>query len=135
MDLKMFISETLTQIVAGINDAQRNIELLGTNAAVNPTNVSSGSRRQLTSARPVEFDVALTVIEQSASLQGESDSHSSGIISVVRSATEFSATATDHEATSQETVSRVRFSVMLSQPGDVDVYPDPNLRDLGRRLA
>jgi hypothetical protein len=135
MDLKTFVSETLTQIVSGISEAQRNIANLRTNAAVNPASVSSASSRQLTGARPVEFDVALTVVERSASTQEDSEARSSGMISVVRSSAENSSVATDHEATSQEAVSRVRFSVMLSQPGDVDVYQEPNFAELGRRLA
>lgn len=135
MDLKTFVSEALTQIVSGIGEAQASISRMGINAAVNPASVSSNSRRKLTDPRPVEFDVALTVIERSASTQEDGEARSSGIISVARSSTDSGSLTTDHEASSKEAVSRVRFSVMLSQPGDVDVYQAPDLGRLARSLA
>jgi hypothetical protein len=135
MDLKTFVAETLTQIVAGVSQAQRDIAALGTNAAVNPASVASDSSRQMTGARPVEFDVALTVVDRSSSSVEANDSQSASIISVVHSGTEAGSSSVDEQITSQEAVSRVKFSVLLAQPGDISVYQKPNLAALGRSLA
>lgn len=68
MELKEFISETLTQIAEGVKDAQENVAPLG--AKVNPANVSSfeGNAPHCKGAGTnharvlceVEFNVALT---------------------------------------------------------------------------
>lgn len=139
MDLKTFIADTLTQIIGGISEAQRNISAMDVNAAVNPASISSDSRRHLTGARPVEFDVALTVLQRSAVSAADGSAESSGIVSVVQSFSEARSHASEDETHSEEAVSRVRFSVMLAQPGDIDVYPSSNMHDrmaeMGRQMG
>lgn len=123
MDLRTFIADTLTQIVGGVLDAQRQIEELGSNASVNPSKVHENSRHKRTEPSPVEFDVALTVVERSSATNEEGIQSKQGMISVVHSATSTSSGASREEDSSEEAVSRIRFTVMLSQPGDIEVRP------------
>lgn len=58
MDLKRFISDTLYQIVAGVQHGEQRIRQLDTNAVVNPTH---GAGVAENNPESVAFDVAVTV--------------------------------------------------------------------------
>lgn len=69
MDLKTFVSETLTQIAEGVQDAQQRIAQGGSGASVNPENVPHNQRHG--QPRPVEFDVAVVAGEETSENKGE----------------------------------------------------------------
>jgi len=117
MDLKTFVTETLVQIVAGVSDAAGQIAQLGTNAQVNP-HVTSTSY-ETGPARAVEFDVAITVSDESQSAGSSKAGGSLGILSVV--GVKASAEIGENSGSTQrnEAVSRVKFSVQLSQPSNI----------------
>ena len=115
MDLKTFLSETLVQIVAGVSDAAGQIAQLGTNAQVNP-HVTSTSY-ETGPARAVEF-VAITVSDESQNAGSSKADCSLGILSFVGVK---AAEIGENSGSTQrnEAVSRVKFSVQLSQPSNV----------------
>lgn len=122
MDLRTFVSETIQQIVGGIADAQKSLPGLGSNARINPALVSEGAKGQHAPPTPVEFDVALTVMESSSSRDASGEERRSGMVAVV-SAEQASGNARETEAGSMsEAFSRVRFSVMVAQPADIETY-------------
>lgn len=110
MDLRTFVAETLTQIVDGVADAKARLASGETGAKINPAYATLD-------VRPVEFDVAVTVAQQhdeAAAVKGEIKG---GVLSVFQAkvGTDLETKAGSHS----EQVSRVRFSVMLAQPGEV----------------
>ena len=122
MDIQTFVSETLTQIVAGVRDAETRIAQMNVGARVNPTDVYSGASTG-TAPSAVEFDVAVTVASQVHDAEGSKAGGSMGVLAVVgiKVGAEISGQASTTER--NEAVSRVQFRVMLSQPGDVRVKP------------
>lgn len=121
MDIKTFVAETLCQIVEGVAEARAKIAEGGTNAAVNPGHVGAEARREIGHPAPVEFDVAVTVSEESEdkSTSRESGGGGMGVLSIV-SAKLAAETATESAGTQRtEAFSRVKFTVMLAQPGDI----------------
>jgi len=123
MDLKTFVSETLTQIVDGVNDAQRRIAEGGSGAAINPESVGHGHRETHGQARPVEFDVAVFAGEQSAEDKGEKIGASIGLISVLTARASAEVDNRNTGSSRNETTSRIRFTVMLAQPGALSRRP------------
>jgi hypothetical protein len=115
MDLKSFVAETLVQIVEGVADAQKRIATLEVGAAVNPGVVSEDARRKIGSPKRVQFDVAVTVSDESASRTGAGAT--AGFLSVVSARVDAKAEASD--TLKNEAVSRIQFSVDLSQPADL----------------
>lgn len=134
MDLRTFVAETLRQIVGGVADAQASVAALGTNARINPAMVADTAKRKSAPPSPVEFDVAVTVAEKSSFNQADSECRSESLISVVSA--ERSLVSDQENATSRrnEAVSRVRFTVQLSQPSDVETYSTniPTMASMGR---
>ena len=63
MNLSTFVAETLRQIVSGVADAQKSVAALDTNARINPALISQAARVKSGEPTPVEFDVAITVID------------------------------------------------------------------------
>lgn len=116
MDLKSFVAETLVQIVEGVADAQKRIAELNVGAAVNAQYVHPGSR-QIANPRPVEFDVAVTVSDESAAKAGLGAS--AGFLSVISAKIDGKAETSD--TLRNEAVSRIQFSVNISQPADLNV--------------
>lgn len=119
MDLKTFVSETLTQIVDGVADAKQRLEVGGTGARINPVERDSSNTPRTSEASPVEFDLALTVSQQSAETSTAKGEAKAGIISVFQARV-----GADLEAKSgaqSQEVSRVKFTVMLAQPVDATV--------------
>jgi predicted ATPase len=94
MDLKEFVSETLRQIVDGINDAQQLTPPKG--AVIVP---------YYEKLEKVEFDVAVTVIE------GTETSGKAGI-----SVWSIGAGVSGKSESSTSTLSRIRFSVAVELP-------------------
>ncbi len=73
MELKDFIKETITQIVIGVVEAQ--VEISQHGAEINPKKVQfkeAGQFNYYNSGKPqyVEFDVGLTSIQKSGSIEG-----------------------------------------------------------------
>lgn len=108
MDLRKFISETLTQIIAGISDAQTNMvefqkkcELDATAPYVNPNPVSENHKK----LSEIEFDVAVTVSE-------EKSGEGAGGLSVM------GVSIGGKKGTDQvnSSVSRIKFSIPVSYP-------------------
>lgn len=124
MNLKDFVAETLVQIVEGVADAQKRVHELDVGAAVNPNRIPV-SAKKLTQATPVQFDVAVTVLGESATKAGAGAS--AGFLSVISARVD--AQVEDSATIKNEAVSRVQFSVSLSQPGDITTYnPTTTLR-------
>jgi hypothetical protein len=119
MDLKTFVAETLTQIVEGVQEAQRRIADGGSGAAVNPNTISSDSQETHGPPTPVEFDVAVVAREESTSNKGEKAGASVGVISVFTARAAGEVDNRDIEAQRNETTSRIKFSVRLAQPSSL----------------
>lgn len=108
--MKTFVSTTLQEIVAGITEAQAALEQINPNAKINPTyRPHNHYRAGVTEPKPVEFDVAVSVTEES----GGGGKAALKIASFVEIAGE------GQLKTGTETVSRIKFTVGLSQPGYV----------------
>lgn len=122
MDLKSFVAETLSQIVEGVAAAQQRIAEGGSNARVNPGSVAQDSAEKHGPGRPVEFDVALVVAEESTEATSAKAAASVGFLSVVSARLAGSAEASAGGLQRAETVSRVKFSVMLAQPSHLTEY-------------
>ena len=122
MDLKQFVSTTLTQIVEGVEDAMISIAQMGNNAQVNPTIVNASDEKKITPASAVEFDVALTVTDEGKQSAGTKAGASVGILSVVSFRGSGSVENGETTTKASQNVSRVKFTVMLSQPGDVSEW-------------
>lgn len=118
MDLKSFVAETLVQIVEGVADAQVRIRELGVGAAVNPDRIPDNAKLKVGSPSPVQFDVAVTVTDESASRTGAGAS--AGFLSVVSAKVDAKAEASD--MLKNEAVSRIQFTVNVAQPGDLTTY-------------
>lgn len=119
MDLKTFVSESLTQIVEGVVDARERIEAL--RGMVNPPGIqSSESDRSYAPyavikaekgraacrlpIQEVKFDVAVTASSDAQTKAG------AGLLSVV------SAGISKEKGAKDETTSRIRFRVPLALP-------------------
>lgn len=119
MDLKTFVAESLTQIVEGVQDAQKRIAEGDSGAAINPTRIESESSQTHAEPRAVEFDVAVLVSDEAGQAGGEKLGASVGLISVLTARA--AAEVQDHNSASQrhETASRIKFTVMLAQPAAI----------------
>lgn len=125
MDLKTFIFETLTQIVSGVGDAQSHFREKGLAAQLNPTTAQRGKGQRYGDPSPVEFDVALTIASESEGSATGKASAKAGFLSVVSGSAGIEGTKASKE--SEEHSSRVRFTVRLAQPADVEEWtPVPN---------
>ena len=119
MNLEEFVAQTLTQIVAGVREATQRIDALGTNARVNPQTIRSADdaadRQSI-----VEFDVAVTVVDQEDATARDKISASAGILAVVSAKLSGESGNEKTERQRNEIVSRVRFQVALAQPSQID---------------
>jgi len=138
MDLKTFIAETLTQIVDGVQDARTRIGEGDTNASLNPHVIGAHAEAEVGKTSPVEFDVAVTVVEQSDDKTGAKAGASGGfgILSVVSAKVSAESGVENQQLARNETVSRVKFSVQLAQPADIRRAPpqQPIPRVVTRRV-
>jgi hypothetical protein len=111
MDLKEFVSQTLSQIIDGVTDAQDSVS--GKGGAINPhlhaTHEQLGKQGFLNTseglAQIVEFDVALTVTEGTGTKGG---------IGMLAGAVNLGSSG--ESSAQNSSVSRVRFSVPLRLP-------------------
>ena len=126
MDLRTFISETLTQIAGGVADAQQTFRNEGQSARINPTHAERGKGQTWGAPSPVEFDVALTVGTQADASSSEKAGGKAGFLSVVSLQVSAEVGGSQSSAQRQEQVSRIRFSVNLAQPADVEEYTMPS---------
>lgn len=117
MDLRTFVSETLQQIAEGIADAKAAIGALDIDARVNPGFVGEAEPTE------VAFDVALTVSSDKQSASGEKASAAVGIVSVFTAKASGELTSAASGTERNEQVSRVKFSVKLAQPADLQPRP------------
>ncbi len=133
MDLKTFVAQTLIQIVEGVNDAKTHINALGIGAAVNPETTFGSDGPPHAAARNVEFDVAVTVASNDRDKDGHQvEGSAGGVLAVVAlRAKAQTAGETVHEQR-EESVSRVKFSVQLGQPGNVERKPMPRMPSSAR---
>lgn len=118
MDIETFVSETLRQIVSGVATAQKQIHAMDVGAQVNPTVVSSGTSRS-TQPTPVEFDIAVTVTSDEQETTKAKAGASVGVLSVVSLKFGADVEGEGRAGSRNESISRVKFSVCLSQPGDI----------------
>ena len=125
MDLRTFISETLTQIVAGVVDAQKHFAEQDLPARLNPTQAERGKNVRTADGTPVEFDVALTIASETEGTSTSSIGGKAGILNVVSAR----AGLDDAHKTGEreERISRVKFTVQLGQPADVNEYAPLNI--------
>lgn len=130
MDLQTFITSTLVQIVGGVAEAQKQLIELNTNAVVNPNTIKLDDRKSGTPTA-VHFDVALTVVEESHSSSGEKLSGKAGFLSIVTANISADTTGEEKGGRRNETVSRVKFEVMLAQPSDL-VVKEPQKIDMSK---
>ena len=119
MDLKTFVSETLTQIAEGVADAQARIRAANIPAAVNPSYRTANSQRDYADESPVEFDVAVVVSEESAEATGGKAAGSVGVIAVLTAKASAEIESKSTGSHRNETASRIRFSVKLAQPAEI----------------
>jgi hypothetical protein len=119
MDLQTFVAETLTQIVGGVREATQRISELGTNAKVNPVTVRYNDNPEARKTS-VEFDVAVTVVQQEDDRTNDKVAASAGILSVVSARIAGEAANEKLERSRNEMISRVRFSVELAQPSEIN---------------
>lgn len=101
MDLRTFISSTLTQIVGGVKDAIDEVRSIDPNAKINPT----PNDQYYSSPENVEFDVAVTVTKTKKGDAG-AGIHIAGIRAGGKG-------EIGHES---EEISRIKFSVPISVP-------------------
>lgn len=119
MDLKTFVSETLTQIVEGVQDAQERIRERGIKAEINPWSIGAESTREIGQPSPVDFDVAVVIAEETSNATGEKARASAGLISVVSLRAGGELESGRSSGARNETTSRIRFTVQLAQPADI----------------
>ena len=112
MDLKSFVSQTLIEIVEGVNEARSLVKSMDTGANINPS--FAGDVPKLTGAyhighgdmaQCVEFDVALTVTE------GTNTKGGIGVVSGVINLGSSGQSRNENVA-----VSRIKFIVPLGLP-------------------
>ena len=109
MDLKNFVSDTITQIIEGIADAQIRIKENPSHATINPDPMhytEAGNISQSRRIRDIEFDVALSV---------ESTGSSGAKVSVIGGF--FGGKVEAGTGSSEGRVNRVNFSVPVRCPG------------------
>jgi hypothetical protein len=119
VDLRTFVSETLTQIAEGVADAQKRMRDSHIAAAVNPSYRMSTSQRDYADATPVEFDVAVVVSEENAEASGGKVGGSVGVIAVITAKTSAEIESKSTGTHRNETASRIRFAVQLAQPAEI----------------
>ncbi len=120
MDLKSFITETLVQIVDGVEEARQKIAAGPTNAQINPA-MRYCEEQKLGDVRPVEFDVAVTAAKEGGA---------GGKLAISVAALNFGVEGGGKLST--ETVSRIKFTVDLAQPADVQARKKPAPIDYNR---
>ena len=109
MDLKSFITETLKQIIEGVQDAQKYISDKKIPATIHP-------KRSKENIESVDFDVAVTSTE----------SNSSGLSGGIKVASIFSIGGEGKNQLSEKNVSRIKFKVQIELPRqDNDSYTSP----------
>lgn len=123
MDLKEFVAQTLVQIVAGVDDATRRIAEMGTNARVNPRTIRQPDDAEARQTQ-VEFDVAVTVVEQEDATSHDTIGAAAGFLSVVSAKITGESGNQTIERQRNETVSRVRFAISIAQPAQIDDRTD-----------
>jgi hypothetical protein len=116
MDLKTFVKTTLLEIAEGIKDAQDVVGTRAGNAKINPE-THYGQDKGHGKSTPVDFDVALTVSDKS-----EGEVHGGLKVAGIGIGGKKAGEST------QEVVSRIRFSVQLAQPAMIIVERSPDLR-------
>lgn len=114
MDLQEFVKTTLVQIVSGVDEARKAIEQIDTNARVNlQWKGQDDEAAMFATPSPVEFDVAVTV----------SDTVDGSVGAKLKIANLVSLGAEMKEQALSQSISRVRFTVGLSQPASVETKP------------
>jgi hypothetical protein len=121
MDLKTFVAETLTQIVQGVALAKQQIAATGTNAQVNPIWREQSSEKTHGSPKPVDFDVAVTVMDEGTETAGNKIGGKAGLLSVVTASISAEDRSEARESRRNESTSRIKFTVLLAQPSDVNI--------------
>ena len=115
MELKEFVTESLVQIAEGISKAADVLNSGQSGAVINPRVSSDLATTNVNKARPVLFDVAITVIEQASNIDGSSIRAKGGILSVVSASAKSDKSVGDMART--EAISRIKFEVQMIQPG------------------
>lgn len=121
MDLQSFVRETLVEILEGVSEAQAHLRARrshGRSATVSPTWSSAASNVTVSEdhrlVHMVDFDVAVTV---ETSKSTESTKQAEGGIKYVI-AVGGSGSTTGEDATSNSTITRIKFSVPVAFPDD-----------------
>lgn len=99
MELQNFITETLKQIVEGVQGAQKYIATKQINATIQP-------KKSQEKIETVEFDVAVTSIE----------SNQSGISGGIKVASIFNIGGEGKNLSSEQNISRIKFKVQIELP-------------------
>lgn len=109
---------------------------MSTNARINPALISQTAKVQSGDATPVEFDVAITVVDDIEAARTEGEASSSGMIAVVHADRTTDAVTVDRSRHRSEAVSRIRFTVQLAQPSDIQTYDSSgDFQSAGRRQS
>ncbi len=109
MELKEFVTQTLTQIIEGIKDAQEQTKDSG--ALINPKTygdtglIVEGTKSEIRNVQSVKMNVALTVTENSGNKSG---------IGVVASV--FKAGVSKEDSDTNTTTSHIEFNIPVSFP-------------------
>jgi hypothetical protein len=99
MELQNFITETLKQIIEGVQGAQKYITTQNIEATIHPQK----SREKI---ETVEFDVAVTSIE----------SNQSGVSGGIKVASIFAINGEGGNLSSEQNISRIKFKVQIELP-------------------
>ncbi|UAB85717.1 hypothetical protein INR75_06805 [Zunongwangia sp. SCSIO 43204] len=114
MELKEFIKEVLTEVIAGVSEAQEEIKKSGSTAIINATQNSAMGTKSSTKivlnkreVCPIEIDVAVSVGDTT-------DTKKKGGINVIKM---LEAGGEKNMQTVSSTTSRIKFSIPVVYPG------------------
>jgi hypothetical protein len=99
MELQNFITETLKQIIEGVQGAQKYISTQKIDATIHP-------KQSQEKIETVEFDVAVTSIE----------SNQSGVTGGIKVASIFNIGGEGQNLSSEQNISRIKFKVQIELP-------------------
>ena len=118
MELKEFVQQTLIQIADGVADAIQHLHIKDSSAVINYQRLT-GDGAPL--SKSVEFDVALTVVEESRTAEKSSAGGKAGLLSVASVSGRLD--SSDEGGERREAISRVKFSVDMIQPSTIERRP------------
>lgn len=131
MELQEFVRTTLIQIAEGVSEANAHLKNGATGALINPSGTYGGQVKD--AIHPVEFDVALTVSDESVTKGTSESGGKAGILTVA--SVNAKVGSEDSGSNRREAVSRVKFTVSMQQPANIIHSPPLPQRTVNRGFA